>query len=372
MKSVWQTLPFEEVIEDKSAGNIKTPQSEFLETGNFAVVDQGKKLVSGYVNERGRLCRSELPVIVFGDHTRCFKYVDFPFCIGADGVKVLRPRKQADVKYLYHYLVQTRLPSGGYDRHFKYLKREAIPLPPIAEQRRIAAVLDKADELRAKRRAALVELDTLTQSIFLEMFGDPIKNPRNYQMRTMIELVDPKRPISYGILMPGPDQVDGIKYVRVVDMKNGGIECSGIRKTTQAISNSFKRSLLKSGDLLMSIRGHVGRLAIVPPELEGANITQDTTRLAIMSASPVFVRECLRTEAFQRWMARHTKGIAVRGINLGDVKLMPIIQPPRRAQDAFAVQATAIEALKAKHRTALAELDTLFASLQHRAFHGEL
>src|SRR5207253_5950529 len=129
-------------------------------------------------------------------------------------------------------------------------------------------------------------------------------------VRPLIDLVDPQRPISYGILMPGPDQDEGVKYVRVVDMKGGGIDLSGIRKTTETISNAFRRSLLKPGDLLMSIRGHVGRFAVVPPELEGANITQDTARLAIHGASPVFVRECLRAEGFQRWMANHTKGVA--------------------------------------------------------------
>lgn len=247
-----------------------------------------------------------------------------------------------------------------------------IPLPPLAEQRRIAEVLDRAEALRSKRRAALAQLDALTQSLFLDLFGDPIKNPYSFPVRPMIELVDPQRPISYGILMPGPDQPEGVKYVRVTDMKNGGIELSGIRKTTEAMSNAFRRSLLKSGDLLMSIRGHVGRFAVVPSELDGANITQDTARLAVVGASSVFVRECLRTMGFQRWMAKHTKGVAVRGINLGDVKLMPIILPPRLTQDKFARQATAVEKLKTAHRASLAELDALFATLQHRAFRGEL
>jgi type I restriction enzyme, S subunit len=247
-----------------------------------------------------------------------------------------------------------------------------IPVPPLAEQRRIAEVLDRAEALRAKRRAALAELDTLTQAIFLERFGDPIQNTKGYRVLPLIDLVDPQRPISYGILMPGPDQNEGVKYLRVVDMKNGGIELSGIRKTTEAISYAYRRSLLKPGDLLMSIRGHVGRLAIVPAELEGANITQDTARLAVQAASPIFVRECLRTDGFQGWMAKHTKGVAVRGINLGDVKRMPIILPPKEQRDGFASQVVAIEKLKSAQSCSLAELDALFAALQHRAFRGEL
>ena len=86
-----------------------------------------------------------------------------------------------------------------------------IALPPLPEQRRIAEILDKVDALRAKRRIALARLDTLTQSIFLDMFGDPIANPRNLPVRHMIELVDVARPISYGILKPGLGQSDGVQ-----------------------------------------------------------------------------------------------------------------------------------------------------------------
>jgi type I restriction enzyme, S subunit len=252
------------------------------------------------------------------------------------------------------------------------LRAMQVPLPPLEEQQRIAKVLDQAEMLRAKRRATLAQLDTLTQAIFLDLFGDPIQNPRGFPVKQMIDLVDPQRQISYGILMPGPEQTQGVKYIRVVDMKDGIIELSGVRKTTEAVSHEFRRSLLKSGDLLMSIRGHVGRLAIVPPELDQANITQDTARLAIRDASTIFVRECLRMQSFQEWMARHTKGVAVKGINLSDVKMMPVITPPRSAQDNFANQARAVEKMKAEQRVSLAELDELFASLQHRAFRGEL
>ena len=146
---------------DESGGNMKTLQSEFLPAGRFAVVDQGKDLIAGYVNEEKRLCQSKLPVIIFGDHTRRFKFIDFPFCMGADGVKILRPKVEADVKYLYHYFRQVALTAGGYDRHFKYLKRIDVILPPLPEQRRIAEILDRAEALRAKRRATLARLDAL-------------------------------------------------------------------------------------------------------------------------------------------------------------------------------------------------------------------
>ena len=167
----------------------RQPQKEYVESGKYPVVDQGKELIGGYTNEAERLCKAELPVVIFGDHTRCFKYIDFPFCMGADGVKVLRPKGENDVKYLYEYLRHLRLPNHGYDRHFKYLKRLKVKFPGPDEQKRIAEVLDRAEALRARRRAALALLDELTQSIFLDMFGDPGLNPQAFPVVKFGELI---------------------------------------------------------------------------------------------------------------------------------------------------------------------------------------
>ncbi len=298
-------------------------------------------------------------------------------------ISVLRAdRGSIDPRYLYHWFASPRIQAtvrsfGQQTTNISNLNvdrclRLPLSLPPLSDQRRIAAILDAADTLRSKRRAVLAKLDTLIQSVFLDMFGDPIKNPRGFPVQELAEVIDPQRPISYGILKPGPDQDHGVKYVRVVDMKDGGISLSGIRRTTEEISNAYRRSLLNQGDLLLSIRGHVGRLALVPPELTGANITQDTARLALKGTDAIFVRECLRTPSFQLWMSRHTKGVAVQGINLGDVKLMPIIQPPTNQQDTFRRIAEKLESIRLSHLASLARCETLFCSLRDRAFSGRL
>lgn len=284
-----------------------------------------------------------------------------------------------DTGYLFHWLRAHRaqIERMGVGATFSevskaIVSRIEIPLPPIDEQQRIAAMLDKAEELRAKRRAAIALLDQLPQAIFLEMFGDPFANPMNWPVEPLIRHVDVRRPITYGILKPGDDISDGVPYVRVVDMQDGGIRVDGLKRTTQAISHLYKRSLLQRGDVLLSIRGHVGRLAVVPANLEGANITQDTARLALQEMRPDFLVECLRTSSFQRWMARHTKGAAVKGINLGDVKEAPIPIPPSHLQDRFASALEPIRSARAAQRSALAESDAFFVSLQAQAFSGQL
>lgn len=373
MTTVVRRVAFLDAVQDVSAGNAKVPQSEFLASGTLAIVDQGQKLIAGYTDEDSFAVRAEGPVIVFGDHTRAFKFVDFPFAMGADGVKVLQTRDGFDTKFVYRYLQSREVPSAGYSRHFKFLKEFDVPKPPIEEQRRIAAILDQADAIRAKRRRVLAHLDDLTQSTFTSKFGDPISDDHGLPLRSLEDWVDAGRPITYGILKPGPEIPDGIPYIRVADMKNRGIDVPTVRRTSSEIANSYRRSTLRGGDLLMSIRGHVGRFAFVPEELSGANITQDSARLAISDAHAArYVRAAMEHASTQHWMARRTKGAAVKGINLGDLKRLELPVPPADALSRFAAVTEQLESQRSVVERALAADDELFASLQSRAFRGEL
>lgn len=290
---------------------------------------------------------------------------------------VLRPMDMVDHRFLTRALenLDVRRHVTGTTRA-KLTKAGAsrieVPLPPIEEQRRIADILDRADSLRTKRRQALTLLDDLTQSIFHEMFGDPILNDHGYSVRPLSEWIDPNRPITYGILKPGEDKPNGVPYVRVVDMKDRAIDPSSLRRTTPAISAQYKRSILATGDLLMSIRGHVGRMAMVPIEAAGANITQDSARLAVAPDSAIYVLEFFRTPSTQFWMRQRTKGAAVQGINLGDLKRLPIPVAPAPEQWRFATRANAVADLRAIAIEQRECADQTFAALQQKAFAGEL
>lgn len=287
-------------------------------------------------------------------------------------------RSSMDTSYLARYL---RAQTAHFERHargatIKGVTREVVaslpvPLLPLDEQRRIAQVLDAADALLMKRHKVAGRLESLTASLFDEMFGDPAVDEHGYGTRPLVDLVDTKRPITYGILKPGENLPGGVRYVRVVDMVDGGIRVSGLRRTSEETARAYRRSTLAEGDVLMSIRGHVGRIASVPAELTGGNITQDSARLAVPRASARYLTECLRAPGVQRWLVKHTKGAAVRGLNLGDVKRIPVLDAPLDKQLQFADRAALIDRLVAGSRIELALLRTLFASLQSRAFSGE-
>lgn len=282
-----------------------------------------------------------------------------------------------DVRFLYRFLERRGFEDVVSGSSQPQITRESIariqvPLPHLEEQRRIAAILDQADVLRRTRIRALAKLSLLSASLLTDLFGDPISNPRDHRLAELYSLIDEARPITYGILKPGPDEHGGIPYVRVLDMRGGKIAVDQVRRTSTKIAGQYKRSMLKDGDLLISIRGHVGRMAFTPAGLEGANITQDTARLAITNANPSFVRAVMEHPSSKRWLAARTRGIAVQGINLGDLRRFPVIMPPRDDQDRFARSLEEVDHLRATGEEALSSGDALFRSLQHRAFRGEL
>jgi type I restriction enzyme, S subunit len=285
-------------------------------------------------------------------------------------------------RYLYHWFSSDRTQKlarsfGQQTTNISNLNQSRcleleISLPSLEEQRRIAEILDKASELRRKRRRAIDLLDSLTPSLFLDMFGDPIANAKKLPVGSLENVVSPSRKITYGILKPGPDHEGGIPYVRVVDIQNSLIDVAGLKRTTSVIASEYRRSTLRNGDLLISIRGHVGRMAITPPECDGANITQDTARLAITAANTEFIKAQLETDSAKHWMGQRTKGAAVKGINLGDLRQFPLILPPRPMQDEFANKIRIVRTMLEKGSRQYSNLNVIFSSLQSQAFSGQL
>ena len=201
--------------------------------------------------------------------------------------------------------------------------------------------------------------------------------PSGWSLLTLRDLVLPERPITYGILKPGPERDNGVPYVRVADFPNDRLNLATIRKTSPAMDEEFKRSRLKRGDLLLSIRGTVGRLVVVPPVLERANITQDTARLSIQpEVNSSFVLWVLRSELIQQRMRGAVKGVAVRGINIGDVRALQVPLPSRAEQDEIVRRVDELlklcDVMTGKVAASHSLVGRLTQSLLAKAFRGEL
>ena len=163
---------FPEFYVDVTKEATKIPQEQYHAVGRYPIIDQGQKSIAGmWDNSEGLY--EKVPAIVFGDHTRVIKYVDTPFFIGADGVKVLRPADDGDnVKYLFYVLQAARIPNLGYSRHFKAVKELEIRMYPRKKQDEIVCVLEQVDSLIGQRQNEIMQMDQLVKSRFFELFYD--------------------------------------------------------------------------------------------------------------------------------------------------------------------------------------------------------
>jgi len=302
--------------------------------------------------------------------------------IVADIVRFRGDKRRVDHRYLSHYINSPTAASWvareakGTTRqrvNLSNFRRLPVPLPSLPEQRRIAEVLDKADALRAKRRAALAQLDTLTQSIFLDMFGDPATNPKGWPIKQLAELVRGDDTINYGVVQPGDETEGGVPLVRVGDLVEGKVRRSGLKRIAPSIEAAYRRSRLRGDEILISCVGSIGVVALADESVKGFNIARAVARIPLADTmNRLFVAAYLVTDHVQRYFVNELRTVSQPTLNIKQISETAIVTPPIEMQLEFARRVSAVQKLGAAHRQFLAEMDALFGSLQHRVFGGAL
>jgi type I restriction enzyme S subunit len=276
---------------------------------------------------------------------------------------LIRPHgAELDPVYLAKQLSTSRVTryfavhAGGSTRYglpISVIESVCIPTPPKPEQTKIAEILSTVDRaieqtegLITKQRlikAGLMQ-DLLTSGIdehgnlrseATHKFKDsPLgRIPVEWDVELLDRCVRNDSPICYGILMPGPGHDNGVPVIKVRDIVGGKIRQNDLLLTDPKIDNQYKRSRLCEGDVLITIRGTTGRIAVVPPELDGANITQDTARVRLKEEhSHYYFYFLLQSKGVQDQVSLHTVGQAVKGINIGDVKNISFGLPKKYEQ----------------------------------------
>lgn len=295
----------------------------------------------------------------------------------------VRPRG-ADSRYLLHYFSHCAA-TGKFARSSRgvgifHLGRKAlaewqVPLPPIEEQRRIAAVVDAADALRAKRRQALAKLDTLTQAIFIDMFGDLVANPMGWPVHRLSEVCRSIQIGPFGSLLHQSDYiVDGVPIVNPMHIVEGKI----VPRSDQTVGPDKAASLasyrLAGGDIVMGRRGEMGRCAVVGETEEGylcgsgsLFFRPDSDRLL-----PEFLARAMSSERAKRRLESSAQGVTMLNLNSEIVGGFKIGIPPIELQRLFQGVLARRDEAAVKAKIQAEGLDTLFASLQQRAFRGDL
>jgi type I restriction enzyme S subunit len=292
--------------------------------------------------------------------------------------KVLRPNTSVDAKYFAHLFKRpeyrasvSALAAGANINNLRneHLDDMLVPVLPLPEQRRIAAILDQADALRAKRREALAQLDSLTQSVFIEMFGDPEKNAKQFPILTLGEICD----VRDGTHDSPKYTSAGFPLVTTKNLRNGMIDFTEVNLIAEADYVAInKRSKVDKGDILMPMIGTIGCPVLVCIEPFFAIKNMALIKFKSNSPDSQFILNFLNSDFFRKIVSSESKGGTQKFLSLGAIRGLQIPVPPVPIQHTFAKRVRSVEALKATHQAALQELDRLFASLQHRAFAGEL
>ena len=338
---------FDEVFEDVTKLGVKIKTDEYHPIGKYQIIDQGQEAVAGYSDLEDGVFEN-VPAIVFGDHTRIVKYVDQPFFLGADGVKVLRSRfKDADYRYLYYALKSVKIPNTGYNRHFKWLKEAKIYYPNSEEQSKIVLILDGISSVIEHRQQELQKLDELVKARFIELFGDPELNPRGL----------PVLPWN-AVFLTTTGKLDSNAMV-----ENGRYPFFTCAKESYKIdSYAFDcEALLLAGNNaagIYDVKHYKGKF----------NAYQRTYVLRLMNEKWSYILFKRQLEDKLQYLQSQSKGTNTRYLTLGILNELRFVVPPVAEQEQFAVFVEQTDKSKVAVQKALDEAQLLFDSLMQQYF----
>lgn len=360
---------FTDVLYDVTKKGEKLSTNEYKESGRYPIIDQGQNDIAGYTNEtEGLFC--DVPAIIFGDHTRIIKYVDTPFFIGADGVKILKAKNEsANYKFLYYALSSANIPNTGYNRHFKWLKEVDIPVYTAQEQIKIVTEIDKITYLIDLRKQQLQQLDELVKARFVEMFGNaenkiPISEMCNVTGGYSFKSGDISNDGAIKILQIGNVYLDNVnwdtinylpegfdeKYSRFL-LNEGDIVVALTRPIIQSLGN-VKACIVKSSDLPCLLNQRVGR--IVPKK--DKNVLLE------------FIYGCLMTDDFTRYVESCSIGCSQPNISTKDIENYLIPSATHAKQMEYVEFKKQTDKSKFAVQQSLEKLETLKKALMQEYF----
>ena len=248
---------------------------------------------------------------------------------------------------------------------------ELIPVPPLAEQKRIAAILDKADAIRHKRQQAIELADEFLRSVFLDMFGDPMRNPKQWQVCKFEDLIDG---VTYGLTVRPQYHETGIPLISAREIKSGEIDFTSCpRINTEDFNKLSAKAKPQSEDILFSKTGSIGHCALVQTN-ETFAITQNAARITVNTdiCNPIFLLNLLRTKYFYDLANKEAKGNAVKDLQLGVMKSFPMYLPPIEEQEKFQKVYLKIIETKSSLNKSQELSSNNFSSVSQKAFSGDL
>lgn len=371
--SNWEKVKFEEIFDDCTKDGVKIKKENYCELGKYPIIDQGQEYISGYSDSIEGVYHS-VPAIIFGDHTRIIKYIDRPFFLGADGVKLLKcKRKNGNYKYLYYALLNARIPDTGYNRHYKWLKEVEIPYPTIEEQKKIAKILDNASNLISLRKKQIEKLELLIKARFIEMFGYIKTNDKGWNCCIVNEVIDS---ITAGWSGNGEarEKKEDEKAVLKVSAVTQGVFNPKEYKVLDSNTRIKKYVYPQKGDLLFSranTRELVGATCIIYQDYPDLLLPDKLWKILFNNKVNVFYMKYILSETSVRSnMAEQSTGTSgsMYNISMDKFKNIVIPLPPIDLQNQFADFVQQVEKQKAQLQQGLEKLELTYKALMQQYF----
>lgn len=335
---------------------------------------------SKYTTEPGKISRVDDIILCIRATIGDRNWSDKPYCLGRGVAGLRADPEKLDQQYLWHWIgyAAAELKSKGRGATFLQVSKNdiaelKIPLPPLAEQRRIAAILDQADALRQKRRQAIAKLDQLLQSVFLDMFGDPVANPYGWRLERLGKCLEK---LTDGTHHSPPIVENGIPYITAKHIKPGRINFDSKPWfiSEEDHRNIFSRCDPKVGDVLYIKDGATTGIAAVNKLPYDFSMLSSVALLRpienILSAE--YLESWLNNNQAKKAIVRNMGGAAIKRLTLAKIKQIEIPVPPTNVQQKFSDWKFSVQTVKHSQNLALQSSNTIFSSLQQRAFSGNL
>ena len=375
--SEWQTCAVpDSFVKNRVGRQNQIPAKDIAEVGRFPVVDQGQKFVAGYCDDESRVIDFDLPLIVFGDHTRCLKYIDFPFILGADGTKVLLPNKKLyDPRFYYYALLALEIPSRGYNRHFTILNERSLPLPHLPEQKKIAHILSTVQRAIEAQERIIQTTTELKKALMHKLFTEGLRHEPQKQTEIgpvpesweVVRLSDVCRFQSGGTpSKQNPGFWQGtIPWVSPKDMKRPRLDDVTDHISQEALESGSK--LAPAGSVFVVVRGMIlaKTVPVALAEVPMA-INQDMKAIipgpTLRSDFLLYALETLRDNLFKK-VGRSGHGTCT--LMGHEVAAFKIPLPDLHSQEEIASAIQNLERKKELHEQKQTQLQDLFRTLLH-------
>ncbi len=368
---------------DRAGGaGVPSVQARAYKTsGLYPIVDQGKGLIAGWTDDAAGLIPGNPPLVVFGDHTRAFKYVDFPFVRGADGTQLLKPKEGIDPLFFYYACQTVDLPNRGYNRHFGALKEKEIPLPLIEEQ------LGIAHGLRLLEKAIAIQVDEVRSSEALKRMvmralftrglrGEPQKEteiglmPESWELSRLGNCIEHP---DYGFTASASVEPVGPQFLRITDIQDGQVDWRKV-PYCKCDEGSLEAKRLRKDDIVVARIGATTGKAFLIGECPDAVFASYLIRLRAreQSLAATFLYYFMRSDAYWLHIEQHKGGRLKGGVNIPILTALLLPRPSLDEQLEIVAILDAIDRKIDLHKRKRAVLEDLFKTLLHKLMTGEI